>query len=396
MFTDKELRRLASDLESDRVERKQSFKSVKDKIGEAICAYANDLPGHGQPGIILVGVRDNGTPAGLPITDELLQALGAYHSDGNILPQPNMAVEKRQLDGVDIAVIVVHPTGDPPVRYRGRVCIRVGPRRDLASRDEERVLTERRQSGDLPFDRRRIPLADLSSLDLDFFVREYLPAAVDPDVLAENQRTLEEQLAALHLLAPQGEPSASANLLLGKDPRQWIPGAYIQFVRYEGTEITAPILDQKELHGRMSEVLRRVDELAAINIRVMTHVEGATLERQRPDYPLAALQQITRNAVLHRTYEVHTPVYWYWFADRIEIHSPGGLYGRVNEQNFGKPGATDYRNPTIAEGLKILGFVQRFGMGIALARQRCHENGNPEPTFEFSPSSVLVTIRSAS
>jgi ATP-dependent DNA helicase RecG len=64
----------------------------------------------------------------------------------------------------------------------------------------------------------------------------------------------------------------------------------------------------------------------------------------------------------------------------------------VNEQNFGDPGATDYRNPTLAEGLKVLGFVQRFGMGIELARRRCRENGNPEPRFVFSSSSVLATL----
>jgi ATP-dependent DNA helicase RecG len=116
-------------------------------------------------------------------------------------------------------------------------------------------------------------------------------------------------------------------------------------------------------------------------------------EERRPDYPLATLQQVLRNAVLHRNYESHVPVYWYWFADRIEIHSPGGLYGRVNEQNFGEAYATDYRNPVLAQGLKVLGFVQRFGHGIALARRACADNDNPPPKFEFSPSAVLCTIR---
>ena len=97
---------------------------------------------------------------------------------------------------------------------------------------------------------------------------------------------------------------------------------------------------------------------------------------------------------MHRSYEVQAPIYWYWFADRIEIHSPGGLFGRVNETNFGRAGVTDYRNQALAEGLKITGFVQRFGMGIELARRRCAENGNPPPIFEFDPSLVLATIRS--
>jgi ATP-dependent DNA helicase RecG len=119
------------------------------------------------------------------------------------------------------------------------------------------------------------------------------------------------------------------------------------------------------------------------------------VEQRHPDYPLAALQQLLRNAVMHRTYEVQAPIYVYWFVDRVEIHSPGGLYGRVNASNFGRAGVTDYRNQTLAQGLKITGFVQRFGMGIELVRRRCADNGNPPPIFEFAPSSVLARIHRA-
>jgi ATP-dependent DNA helicase RecG len=157
----------------------------------------------------------------------------------------------------------------------------------------------------------------------------------------------------------------------------------------------APVLDQKELQGRLSDVLRQAEDLASINIRVATVVEGHVTEQRQPDYPLGALQQLLRNAVMHRSYEIQAPVYWYWFADRVEIHSPGGLFGRVNEANFGQAGvaATDCRNQVVAEGLKVTGFVQRFGMGIPLARRRCQENGNPPPEFEFQPAAVLALLR---
>lgn len=140
-------------------------------------------------------------------------------------------------------------------------------------------------------------------------------------------------------------------------------------------------------------MLRRIDELTRINVRIKTKVDASTVEHRQPDYPLVALQQLLQNAVLHRTYEVNGPILWYWFSDRIEIHSPSGLYGRVNEQNFGIPGATDYRNPTLSEGAKVLGFVQRFGMGIDMARRSCADNGNRAPEFSFSPHTTLALIR---
>ena len=143
-LTDSELlRRLAED-ESDLVERKESAVD-KDKICEAVCAFANDLPGYGKPGVIFVGVDDRGRPTGLAVTDTLLQALGAIRSDGNILPPPTMVVRKIRAGAADIAAVEVQPSSSPPVRYRGRVWIRVGPRRAVATVDEERRLNEKRR-----------------------------------------------------------------------------------------------------------------------------------------------------------------------------------------------------------------------------------------------------------
>jgi len=109
-----------------------------------------------------------------------------------------------------------------------------------------------------------------------------------------------------------------------------------------------------------------------------------------------ALLQLVRNAIMHRSYEnTNAPVKVYWFSDRIEISNPGGLYGQVNSKNFGK-GTTDYRNPLIAESMRVLGYVQRFGMGIPLAEHELEQNGNPPPEFQFEPGSFLVTVRRSS
>ncbi len=96
----------------------------------------------------------------------------------------------------------------------------------------------------------------------------------------------------------------------------------------------------------------------------------------------------------HRSYEAtNAPIRLTWFSDRLEIINPGGPYGIVNAANFGQPGVTDYRNPHLAEALKVLGFVQRFGVGIATARRLLAENGNPAPVFEPRETHVLVTVR---
>lgn len=68
-YTDTELEALLADLESDRVERKESFKGdAPQKVRETVCAFANDLPNYQRAGIVFIGATDQGAPAGLFIT----------------------------------------------------------------------------------------------------------------------------------------------------------------------------------------------------------------------------------------------------------------------------------------------------------------------------------------
>ncbi|MBT9559944.1 MAG: putative DNA binding domain-containing protein [Myxococcales bacterium] len=393
MLTEAELLALTSDLESDHVERKATLSSKAD-VEAAICAFANDLPGSGRTGVFIIGVDDKtGLPVNTPITDQLLLSLSSIRSDGNILPFPTMSVYKATLSGIDVAVVEVAPSHEPPVRLRGVVRVRVGPRRAIATRDDERILTERRRGWDLPFDQRPVSGASLDDLDLDYFRREYLPVAVSPEVLRENGRSVPEQLAALHLASPDGVVTVAGLLLLGFNPTTWIKGAYVQFLRIDGTELTDPILDRKEFAGPLPQVLRQMDDVSSAHIRVATTVTGSTVEQRRPDFPIDALQQLLRNAVIHRNYESsNAPVQWYWFADRVEIHNPGGLFGRATPTTFGRTGGNDYRNPALAAALYQLGFVQRFGLGVPLSRRACAQNGNPEPRFLFEPGNFAVVV----
>ncbi|MBX9791096.1 MAG: putative DNA binding domain-containing protein [Pirellulales bacterium] len=396
MLSQAELESLLVDAESDRVERKSSLANT-DRIREAICAFANDLPSHGKPGIVFVGVNDDGNCANLAITDELLLTLADMRSDGQILPIPTMYVQKCTLRGCTMAVIVVEPSFAPPVRYRGRVWIRVGPRRAIASADEERRLNEKRRSQDRSFDLHILAEATIDDLDLDGAWREYLQSAVAPDVLADNQRDIEQQLASLRFIESTEpyRPTVSGVLVVGKQPLDFLPGAFVQFLRFNGVYPTDPIADQHVITGALSQLLRRVDDVLRANIRIATDITTADLEVQRPDYPLVAIQQIVRNAIMHRDYETtNAPVRIYWYADRIEVQNPGGPFGQVTIENFGSPGITDYRNPHVAEAMRNLGYIQRFGVGIALARKLLVENGNPQLDFDIQPNHVLVSIRS--
>jgi ATP-dependent DNA helicase RecG len=146
--------------------------------------------------------------------------------------------------------------------------------------------------------------------------------------------------------------------------------------------------------GSLSDLLTETDDLLKNSIQSLADFTTSAVEVRTPDYPIVALQQILRNAILHRTYEnTNAPVRLYWFNDRVEVQNPGGPYGQVTKGNFGQPNSNDYRNPNLAAVMKELGYVQRFGVGIALARSEMKKNGNPPPEFQVEDSHVAVILR---
>lgn len=396
-MTNAELEVLLNEIESDRTERKQSWTGdVPEKARQAVCAFANDLPNHQLPGILFIGVKDDGTPTGIEITDQLLKTLSDIKTDGKTVPPPMLTVEKRVLKGVEVAVIAVWPADSPPVRYEGRIYIRTSSRKGFASAQDERVLNEKRRYRDLHFESHPVSACSLEDLSRPIFEQEYLPNAVAPDVLASNARSYEQRLASCGMIASADDPipTVLGLLVCGISTRTWLPGSYIQFLRIRGTNLSDPVIDESEIDGTVGAMLRRLDEKLAAHLTISVDFTSQDREVRTSSYPLVALQQLTRNAVLHRTYEnTNTPVRFYWFDDRIEISNPGGPYGSITAQNFGKPGFTDYRNPQLAAAFKVLGYAQRFGAGIMLARQALEKNGNPLPEFKIEQNFIAAIIR---
>jgi ATP-dependent DNA helicase RecG len=393
-----ELELLLVDLESELVERKESFRPVSERVREAVCAFANDLPDHRKPGIVFIGAKDDGSPSGLAVTDDLLLQLADIKTDGNIVPPSTLSVMKHVLRGAEMAVIIVQPADSPPVRYRGRIHIRIGPRRGVASAQDERILNEKRRHRDRPFDVQPVPSAVLADLDRRLFEESYLPSAFAPDILALNDRSYEQRLAATKMIVSIDDPTPTVLgiLVLGLRTRDFLPGAYAQFLRIGGSNLGDPIVDEQLIDGVLLDILRRVDEKLVAHNRTGVNLTSGMVEHRSQPYPLSALQQLVRNALLHRAYEAtNAPVRIYWYDERIEITSPGGAFGIVRPENFGQPGVTDYRNPDLAEAMRVLGFVQRFGAGIPTARQALANNGNPPPEFDVQPAYLGVVVRTA-
>lgn len=369
-----EIRALIENLESDNIERTISFR--EDKLGPAVCAFSNDFPNNKKSGYILLGVKDDGTVAGITIGDEELKKIGGIKSNGNVLPQPSIVVsEVFQIDGGDVVVVEVKPSLYPPVRYDGRCWIRIGPRKSIANIAEENILIERRASYAKTYD--LVPALGATAGDIseEYFTLSYLPLAIDEETLQCNGRSTEQKMAALRFWDIRNNcPTHAGILMFGLNPLFYLPGAYIQYIRFNGDTVTDDVDFEKQFSGALITELKSIDDFIKNNIIKERAIRQESFQELTVrNYSYWALRELTMNAIMHRNYDSNSPIYIYEFVSRIEIVNPGGLYGDVTPTNF--PYASDYRNIAIAESMKRLGYVNRFNYGVQNAIKELEMNG---------------------
>ena len=224
-----------------------------------------------------------------------------------------------------------------------------------------------------------------------FGCKSWSAAAIAPEILEENHRDLLEQMASLGFWDSKEECATNAGaLLFATLPQAWFPGAWVQYVRFEGDGLDSEPIDERSFTGDLISILRQLDEF--LKPLFPAHPTSASVLREREitPYPTQAVRELLMNAIMHRDYESNAPVRFYWFSNRIEIQNPGGLFGAVTPETF--PGQNDYRNPKIAEAMKVLGYVNRFGRGIYRIQAALEQNGNPRAEFNYSEPTMFLAV----
>ncbi len=301
MISPEDVLKLLADIESDRVERTISTTNT-DKFGQAICAFANDLPNHNLPGYLIIGADDktgkvNGN---IKITDRLLQNLGGIKTDGKLQPQVSMTVEKVALPEGDVAVVTVQPCVFTPVRYDGKVWVRIGPRRCVANESDEKRLLEKRTSRMLTFDALPCFDATVEDMDLEAFKQIYLPKAFPEDVLKVDKRSVEQQMQALgYFNIKYNCPTYAGIIMFGTNPERFMPGCYVQYVRFSGRNRAGEVKSEYKFAGNLVRILSQLDTFVGASITNRRPVPVSALrEDMKVDYPHWATRELLMNAIL--------------------------------------------------------------------------------------------------
>ncbi|MDR1403548.1 MAG: transcriptional regulator, partial [Tannerellaceae bacterium] len=155
------------------------------------------------------------------------------------------------------------------------------------------------------------------------------------------------------------------------------------------------ILHEFKFDGNLCKSLPKIDTFIETSVSAKRPIPVSVLREEIVSkYPYWATRELLMNAIMHRDYDSNAPIQFYEYDDRIEIQNPGGLYGKVSPTNF--PNVSDYRNPFIAEAMKVLGYVNRFSRGVYRVQKELKENGNGGATFDFSLRTAFRVVENIS
>jgi len=157
-------------------------------------------------------------------------------------------------------------------------------------------------------------------------------------------------------------------------------------------------LDNRRIEGTLTQMLEDSLSFVRKNMRIKTIIDPETGKRaDREDYPLTAVREAILNALIHRDYSIHTegmPIQILLFEDRLEVLSPGGLYGRLRIDQLRKV-QPDTRNPVLASAMEVLGVTENRYSGIPTMRRDLERAGMQPPEFRQEHETFVVCFRRA-
>ena len=386
--------------ETQTLELKAAAQGCPTRLYDTLSSFSNQDEG----GTILFGVDEQQgfAPVGVydaqdltkHVTEQCGQMSPVIRPVFTTLLKDGKAFVSAEIPGIDVV--------DRPCFYAGKgrlkgSYVRVG--------DADQPMTEyeiysyeafRRKYQD---DIRPIEQAGWNTLDRDSLER-YLDKlkAGRPNL----SRLKTEDICELVGLTREGVPTLAAVLLFSLFPQGYFPQLCVTSVSVPGTEIgqLGPegerFLDNRRIEGTLTEILEGALAFVRKNIRLKTIIDPETGKRaDREDYPLTAVREAILNALIHRDYSLHTegmPIQILLFEDRLEVKSPGGLYGRLRIDQLGKV-QPDTRNPVLAVAMEVLGETENRYSGIPTMRRELAQAGLPEPEFRDERGTFVVCFR---
>ena len=385
--------------EKQDIELKAAEKGCPSRLYDTLSSFSNQDTG----GILIFGIDEtqNFKIVGVydlqdlqkKVTEQCLQMEPPVRAVFTVAEYDGVYICSAEIPGLDISERPCYYTGKG--RIKGSY-IRVGDA-DLPMTDYELYSLEpfRKHLHD---DERVVERANLESLDQDSVTAYIEQKKIDRPKFAQLPENMMYEM--LNILR-NGKPTLAALLNFGIYPQGYFPQLGITAIVVPGTAIgdtteqDVRFLDNKRIEGSLTAMVKEAIAFCVRNMKVRTVIDRTTGERKdQTEYPVAAIREAVLNAVIHRDYSFYTegmPIQIDMFIDRMEIHSPGSLYGRMTVDQLGIA-KTDIRNPALAVMAESMTEAENRYSGIPTMRNEMKAYGLPEPKFENRRNEFVVTF----
>ena len=361
--------------------------SMRDPVADELAAFANS-PG----GRLVFGVTDRREVK--PLSPDELDAVDRFVTElcnDSIKPPLDVRVHRVAApDAPGRGVLVVDVLQGKTVHQSPGGCYRRrGSSKRLMEPAEIRRLSQMRGQSDAEStDTQVVAGTAEGSLDPELWRRYASSRAGDPPETALSKLKFVKEDANGVLRSTVG------GVLLGsRDPRQWLPNAFIQAVCYRGDRLDGNRqLDAMDIAGPLDQQIRDAVRFVVRNRRVAARKEPA--RRDVPQYSERAVFEALVNAVVHRDYAVSgSKIRLFMFDDRLELHSPGGLGNSMTVEDMRISQFT--RNELLASRLgqcpvgEVAGaggrqyFIERRGEGVGVIEDETFALAGRKPLFEL-------------
>lgn len=369
-------------------DRKSARISPKD-FSHQLSAFAN-----ASGGMVAIGIEDDGQITGVSSDKENAFRQAAFD---NLQIPSEYQVELVPCvltsgENGNIMLFHIEPSANEIIKLKnGDAYLRVG---DSSRKLSAEMLAALEYSkGIKSYEARIVEDATLDDLD-EVLIQEYTK------ILGTTASSSFDLLKGRGLIKEkdgQVKITVAAILLFGKAPTQFLPGARVRFLRYEG--VTAEVgtrfnlVKDTTIERPLHQLLTEGRNLLEAQMREFQQLGRDGVFRKIPEYPTFAWLEGLVNAVAHRDYSLQGDyIRITMFDDRIEFSSPGRLPSIVTVDNIQTTRFS--RNPMIARVLSDFGWVRELNEGVKRIYTDMASFFLDPPTFsEPNGNTVLLLLK---
>lgn len=379
--------------------RKGASELPKD-LWKTLSAFSNSPGG----GVIILGVDESSEyqVSGVKKIAHLKDEVDVLCSQ--MSPRLTPLVQEFRVTDKDLLVLEVGelPPEDKPCYYRGKGIftgsyIRAGEGERVLSSYEIHSITE---SGSTPrYDAE--PMEGIAIKDLDpNLLKGFLKRMKNRPGTPFSSWTDREVLEASRVLVRDRYGkyvvSLAGWLCFAPYPQRLFPSLCVTLMRFPTPVAgeTGPegerFLDNVKIEGPLTDMVSQTIKAAKRNMQRRDMIRGMFRE-ERWEYPEEVIREGIINALGHRDYSPQArvcQVQVLMFPDRIEIISPGGIYGAILPETLGQVGVQSSRNGTLMNILENLApsgdtrpLCENRGSGLASVMTSCRKDRLSPPSF---------------